>query len=257
MRDVVVPLAQLKSPECSILLHYPSGDPAQALLRVREVAKLGVTHIVLGGPVRIGPFRVLGKGCVSIVVKALSRWGLVALKIRRADSDRPSMENEAKMQMAANSAGVGPKLYAYSENAIVMELIDGLRLKEWVLSSDFTTEALRTVIATSLLEARKLDSAGLDHGELSRADKHVIVTRDGRGRVIDFESASLSRRPRNVTSLASFFFMRKPLADAARHLVRRFEPAEFIARLRTYKAAMDDRVFNDLLEYLDLAGLTV
>lgn len=247
----IVPVEELKRPKFFLLLHYPLADPAEAAARVKEIAGLGVTHIVLDGPVSIGPLRVLGKGCVSIVVKALSEWGPAALKIRRADSNRPSMKNEAKLQGVANSVGVGPTLYAHSNNAIVMELVEGVRLKEWV-ASGFSSEALRSVVASSLLKARMLDVVGLDHGELSRAGKHIIVTRGHQGRIIDFESASLTRRPRNVTSLASYFFMRKPLAQLTRELVRDFNVEKFLSHLRTYKQVMDDEAFGKLMDYLHL-----
>ena len=60
------------------------------------------------------------------------------------------------------------------------------------------SQEVRSVLNNVLRECYLLDDAGLDHGELSTIDKHVIVSKN-RNTIIDFESSSLDRKPSNVT----------------------------------------------------------
>ena len=69
---------------------------------------LGITSIILGGKTIVNNVPVCGKGCVGIVVKAKAGSKVCALKIRRTDADRKTMDNEARFHKIANSIGVGP-----------------------------------------------------------------------------------------------------------------------------------------------------
>ena len=60
------------------------------------------------------------------------------------------------------------------------------------------SEEIRLVLNNVLRECYLLDSIGLDHGELSTIDKHVIVGKN-KNTIIDFESSSTNRKPSNVT----------------------------------------------------------
>ena len=104
------------------ILCYPRPYPEEVERRVEELRSLDVTTLLSEGRTEIGGFHVLGKGCVSIAIKALIRDTAVALKVRRIDANRPSMEREVCLQRIANSVDVGPKLFTSSDNFIAMDL---------------------------------------------------------------------------------------------------------------------------------------
>ena len=62
---------------------------------------------------------------MGLVTQAILDGDLVALKIRRADADRPSMHEEARLLRLANSVNVGPRLVAATKDFLVMELAFG------------------------------------------------------------------------------------------------------------------------------------
>jgi len=101
--------------------------------------------------------KVLGKGCVGIVVLAYTAAGKVALKIRRTDADRAGMKHEAQMLRAANSVGVGPKLLDFSENLLMMEFVDGLLIPRWVEALEKEDNARLRVerVLRDILEGRE------------------------------------------------------------------------------------------------------
>jgi putative serine/threonine protein kinase len=61
-----------------------------------------------------------------------------------------------------------------------------------------------------LEQCLRLDKIGLDHGELSRLDRHIVVS--DRPVMIDFESASTVRKTCNVTAAAQSIFLYGPVA---------------------------------------------
>ena len=177
----------------------------------------------------------LGKGCVSIVVVARCSEGEAALKIRRVDANRPSLSQEAELQSLANNVGVGPKLYGYTDNFILMELIRGVNLPDWVknLKGRGTASNLRRVCRELLVKCWKLDQAHLDHGELSNLSKHVLV--GDRVEIIDFESASTKRSVRNITSAAQYLFIGGPVASKVRRVLNLKDRNTIIEAIRSYK----------------------
>jgi len=225
---------------------------------------LGVTSIILGeGNSIVNNTRIAGKGCVGIVVKAkLGRKKVCALKIRRTDADRKTMDNEAYFHRMANSKGVGPRLEEHTKNLIAMEFVAGKNIIDWVAGDDNNNNNNKDnknkkaeksnlyAIATTILEqCLSLDLAGLDHGELSRLARHVIVSE--RPCIIDFESASTTRKTCNVTSAAQSIFLYGLLADRIRKVCgSNIDREKAIRALKTYKYSHTRANFNAVLDVL-------
>ena len=220
---------------CKELICYPKFDPKEFERRLTELRMLGVQGIEDRGQSTISKYRILGKGCVGLVVSALTREGRAALKIRRLDADRADLIREARLLRRANSVDVGPKLFSATKNFILMELVEGDPLYEWLVKTE-DKRAIAEVIVDLLEQCFRLDSIGLDHGELSDARKHVIVTSGNRPVVLDFESASDSRRPSNLTSICSFLFLSGSMRKILAAKLGEVDRTKLIHSLRTYKA---------------------
>ena len=192
---------------------------------------------------------ILGKGCVGIVVKAFRRTDCVALKIRRVDADRVEMKHEAEMLRKANSEGAGPKLLGVSKNFLLMEYVDGPFLAKWLKTVKGKQCKVRVwnVLRLALEQCWRLDRVGLDHGELSHAPKHVIVKNDDTPCIIDFETASITRRTSNVTSLCQYFFLATPTAKQVVKKLGNVDQQELKRRLRDYKVKKTRDAFEKVL----------
>ncbi len=197
---------------------------------------------------------VLGKGCVGIVVAVHTDLGENALKIRRVDADRDGMQREADMLRRANAINVGPKLLRVTENFLLMEFIEGTLLPQWVeaLRGRGTRSRIRRVLLAVLEQCYRLDEAGLDHGELSRAPKHIIVDADDRPCLVDFETASVGRRVSNVTSICQFLFIGSPAAKKIKRKLGGVDEKGLINVLRNYK---QERTREGFKRILDVCGL--
>lgn len=247
---VIAGIEDLKG-SAALVLAYPDGDPRVAAERLRLLREAGVDAILLEGPVEIGGCRVLGKGCNSIVLRAIYRGAEAVVKVLRLDAQRQSLSHEAEILKAANGVGVGPRLYLSLGWAIVEEYVPGIGLEGFLEAAvaHGRPALLRYVLARLILKCHALDTAGIDHGELSRAHRHVIVSPDYEPRIIDFESASMSRRPRNTTSITQYVFYR---SAAGRRLLEAAGLGDrLLNSLREYKRSGDEEALKSLLEVVD------
>jgi len=230
-------------PYASVLC-YPRASEAELKSRLEKLREHGVTTVEFAGDASALNVPVLGKGFVGIVVTARLGGERVALKIRRVDADRAGLEHEAQMLAKANSVQLGPKLVGVSKNFLLMQLVEGWLLPEW-LSGHRKKAQVRGVLGEVLEQCWRLDSVGLDHGELSKAPKHIIVSKQLKPFLVDFETASVDRRPANVTSVCQFLFTSHgAVAKAVAEALGEVNREEAIAVLRRYKNERSRENFN-------------
>ena len=236
-----------KPPYCEILC-YPRMEEREVARRINELKSLGVKKLEFIGSKNVSGIPVLGKGCVGIVVAAhLENGRKVALKIRRVDADRASMRHEAEMLKKANSVGVGPKLLDFTENFLLMQYIDGKLLPEWLNETE-NQSLVKKILRNLLQQCFKLDQIGLDHGELSNASKHLIIDSKNKPYILDFETASDRRKPANLTSLAQYLFIRKPISEKIVNIIGEIDRQRLVDALRKYKREKTEENFERVLE---------
>lgn len=232
----------IRSPELVPLVCYPRFSEREYSDRIAEMESLGVTSIALGGRTTINGARVAGKGQVGLVLRAKIGSKTCALKIRRLDADRKSMDEEARLHRIANSAGVGPRFEGHSKNLIAMEFVAGQSIVDWVGSAP--KGKLRRMARSVLEQCYSLDRTGLDHGELSRLNRHIIVS--GNPYIIDFESASTARKTSNVTAAAQSIFLHGAVAGMVQKTLETDREKALLA-LKIYKRSQTRANFNAVL----------
>jgi putative serine/threonine protein kinase len=233
------------SPELAPLISYPHFSDSEYKIRIAEMESFGIRSIMLGGRTTINGWRVAGKGQVGIVLRAKIGSKTCALKIRRVDADRKSMDGEARLHTIANGAGVGPRLEGHAKNLIAMEFVDGQSIIDWVENA--ARGRLRRMARSVLEQCYSLDRAGLDHGELSRLDRHVIIS--GSPFIIDFESASTGRKTCNVTAAAQSIFLHGAVAGTVKKTLQA-DREKVLAALKTYKRDHTRANFDAVLDSL-------
>jgi putative serine/threonine protein kinase len=245
---VIVLTENLNMEPYASVLCYPKVSEAELQGRLEELCEHGVTAVEFTGEASAFNMPVLGKGFVGIVVTIHLNGQKAALKIRRIDADRLGLEHEAQMLAKANAVQVGPKLIGVSRNFLLMQLVDGCLLPRW-LDMCKDKAQLRGVLSEVLAQCWRLDNAGLDHGELSKAPKHVIVDKQLKPWIVDFETASVNRRTSNVTSVCQFLFTSRGTVTrmVAKVLGERNEE-EIIWALRLYKKDGTLENFNRVVD---------
>ncbi len=258
-KSVIVRPRELRKKEHGAVLCYPGTDLSSFESRVKQLKELEVEHLILEGDSKVGKYGIVGRGCVSIVVKSKikSELEIVALKIRRADANRSDMSRDFDLQKYANSFGVGPRAISASKDLFAMEFIESTKLGKWfqVLKTRTSKKYTRALIRDVLTQCCLLDINGLDHGELSNPTKHVLIwgSEKPKTTLIDYESASRNRKISNVTAVAQFFFLGGWQSTKIRKILgmeKGFSKEEYIRKLRQYKAIPTMESLEELLSFV-------
>ena len=89
----------------------------------------------------------------------------------------------------------------------------------------------------------------MDHGELSKAPKHIIISKQDKPFLVDFETASVDRKPANVTSACQFLFTSHgAMAKAVAEVLGEVNRVEVIDVLRRYKNWRNRENFDYVLQ---------
>lgn len=238
------------SPELVSIISYPRLSYTEYTNRLKEIYSLGINSILLGGSTKIGKIAITGKGCVSLVLRTEIKNKIFALKIRRTDANRDSMDREITLQKIANSVGVGPSIFGYSKNFIVMEFVNGFRIIDWINQQNVTADKIRNVINTTLEQCYNLDRAHLDHGELSCLDHHVIISKSNNSKILDFESSSTQRKVSNVTSAAQSLLLSGLISKRINEVLKLDKREKIIQTLKEYKWQQTRTNFDNIIGIL-------
>ncbi|BCU68669.1 serine/threonine protein kinase [Sulfolobales archaeon HS-7] len=150
---------------------------------IEELRKFGIKEAYSFGPVNLSNVNVIGKGKSGIVV-LLDRGKVI--KIRRSDSPKLDMTDEAMRQIEAYPSS--PKVHLYGNNFIIMDYIPGRPLTRME-----KPEIKRDVIRRAFW----LDYKRIRHKEITRPWKNILVT-EARSYIVDYESSTYSYKPNNV-----------------------------------------------------------
>jgi putative serine/threonine protein kinase len=261
--SLALPVGALRKEEHGMILCYPGTELGSFDNRVNQLREIGVTELLLEGSSKVGKYGVVGKGCVSIVVKARMEGEKfpVALKIRRADANRPDMLKDYELQRLANSFGVAPRALSATKDLFAMEYIDSMKIGKWFESIKTRTpkKLVRGLVEDMMTQCYVLDINGLDHGELSNPSKHILIRSDSGSTktvIIDYESASTKRRASNLTAVGAFLFLGGWQSGKLRKILgsnknrKALSKRKLISLFGEYKQKPNKQMFDNILEYV-------
>jgi putative serine/threonine protein kinase len=233
------------------LLTYPLFNQNTFDTRIQELSTLDINSVFSFGKVKLQKICIIGKGSVGLVT--LVKYGKknMILKIRRTDANREDMYDEVAYQSLANSIGIGPFLLNFSENFILMEFIKGSNIVDWYTSKRTTFDRILKCAVSIIQQCFLLDCLKLDHGQLNRLDSHIIVSREGRPTILDFETSSTRRRASNVTSVSQSIFLHGPLYKRLEGSIRK-DREHIMKCIKDYKTDMNHEKFEKILSLLKL-----
>ncbi len=251
----LIPVEELKNSDFKEILCYPKFTDLEFEKRLKELKNLDIVSFEVGGEKKVGKFSVLGKGHASIVVKVTGTNGKhYALKIRRVDATKPDLTHESEILKKVNRVGVGAKIFKATKNFILLELVEDEPLPRWIenLKNKNGKTRLENVLKQILTQCFMLDMIGIDHGELSRATKHVLVSKTDKPYLVDFGKASNKRKISNLTSICQYLFIRGGLPKKIEAILGKVDKQKLVEDLKVYKRKPCERNFQKILETLKL-----
>lgn len=233
------------------LLTYPLFNQNTFESRKKELLSLDINGIFSSGNLQLNKIFILGKGSVGLVTLARHKRKFYALKIRRTDANRPNMYDEVVYQSLANSSEVGPFLVNFSENFILMEYVRGSNIIDWYNSARISKKRKLKCTARILEQCYLLDCIKLDHGQLNRLDCHIVISKDDKPTILDFETSSTQRRVSNITSTSQSIFLNGPIYAQLQNSIG-YDRKQVMKKIRRYKTQMNQERFHDIINMLGL-----
>ena len=160
-----------------------------------------------------------------------------------------NMFDEVVYQSLANSIGIGPFLVNFSDNFILMEFVKGSNIVDWYNSVRTTDERILKCTALILEQCYLLDCLKLDHGQLNRLDRHIIISKDDRPTILDFETSSAMRRVSNITSVSQSIFLHGPIYSRLQDSINK-DRTQIMKNIKDYKIQMNHEKFKKILKLL-------
>lgn len=141
----------------------------------------------------------IGGGWRSVVYRGLYEGKLLSFKVPLRDIHRHAILKEGKILQIVNKEGIGGKLHLVGEDFIAYEYIDGSHLIE-VLNE----ENKHILLPQLIQQAETLDRLKINKEEMHRPYKNVLVDKDLKLYLIDFERAKPTLKPKNKSQVIQF-----------------------------------------------------
>jgi putative serine/threonine protein kinase len=140
--------------------------------------------------------------------------------------------NEAEFLLLLNKYGVGPELYLYGDDFVVMEFCDGVPVKDYTFGKD-----AKKIVNNVFLQCYIMDELKVNKLEMHKPVKHVIIGK--KVWLIDFERCYYADKRKNVTQFAEY-------------MVRLFKVDRegLLPLLRKYKKGYAWNDFVNVVEYV-------
>lgn len=234
---------------CRIIC-YPMYNSMCCTERLKELKELGIDMLYsFGKTVFYKGVNIVGKGHAALIVLARHvDYGVLALKTRRTDSKRISMEWEAYILNRVQTTGFAPKIYGYTTNFLLREFVDGCTLEELLTlyrgKKDDIVNALKSLIYAALA----MDLASVDLIEISRPLKQVLYLccNPLKPFFIDFESGKISSNPLNVTKILGFILSRSKIYRDV--VISENQAKELLKLAKEYKSEVDTDKRKELVD---------
>lgn len=193
--DKLIPIERARDAIC-----YPDPMSETCDKLVGALLRSGIIYFVNKGPITINKYKVLGKGWASIVFLARIGDKEVAVKALRPGSRRHTLLHEAAILLVASRLNISPRPYHYDHLFIAMQYLDSIPLIDYAEQAN--PLELRYMLRRLLTKAYLLDLIGISHNELARPHNQVLVEKGtNEPYIIDFEAATISTNPSNLTQL--------------------------------------------------------
>lgn len=141
----------------------------------------------------------IGGGWRSVVYRGLYDGKLLSFKVPLEEIHKHPILKEGKILQIVNKEGIGGKLHLIGEDFIAYEYIDGKHL------IDVLNEENKHILLPQLIhQAEILDRLKINKEEMHRPYKNVLVDKDLRLYLIDFERAKPTLKPKNKAQVMQF-----------------------------------------------------
>lgn len=149
---------------------------------------------------KIRDIKKLAHGHRGIVYQGRYNKRPVAIKIEKSKTGMERIKKEAQWLKLLNKHKIGPKFLFATKRFLVMELIQGQNVWDFVRRNDKT--GIKKVLKNIFHQCYAMDKLKINKEEMHHPYKHIIIGE--KVVMIDFERCKKTKEPKNVTQFCQF-----------------------------------------------------
>jgi release factor glutamine methyltransferase len=168
-------------------------------LLVSNMESLGIRNI-----------RFLAQGHRGIIYTGSWKGNTIAIKGENPESAAINrMKHEAAMLKTLNKQGIGPHLLYAGDRFFIYRFVSGTFIEDYIESHK--AAMIRKILSKVLEQLALLDKLGIRKSEMTHPPKHIIVQKNAKPVLIDFERARYTSKPDNVTQFCQYLIHLRPM----------------------------------------------
>ena len=185
--------------------------------------------------------QVYAKGKRGIIYKK----GKVCIKAKNPDAAVDTLENEARHLQILNKKRIGPKFIKYKGRKLYREFVEGVKIKDF-LEQEKDKRKIINVLKQVLKQCREMDLLGVDKKELTNPYKDILITKQDKAVMIDFERCRETKKPKNVTQFLQYIARNK---EVLKNKGVRIDKKELIKLGKKYKS-QEEKSFDKIIRFI-------
>ncbi len=195
--------------------------------------------------------RKFSHGKRGIILKAQYKTKQAAVKIKKPESKAIGrIKNEIKFLKILNKRKIGPRLIKHNEDYLIYEFIDGIFIPEFLEKAD--NKQIKKVLKDVFGQMHLLDKLKINKEEMHHPYKHVIVNKNLKPILIDFERANHTSKPHNATQFCQYIISGNITGILTKKGFK-INKNKVINLAKKYKKNINNNNFKNILKELSLA----
>lgn len=144
----------------------------------------------------------LARGKRGVIYKGRYNNKDVVVKFKNKRSGVDTIKNEIRYLELLNKYGIGPKLVYYCNEFVVIEYIKGKEILDFFKEGN--KKDIIGVVRDILKQLFVLDRLNINKKEMHKPIKHIIVRKENKPVMIDFERCKRVLKAKNITQFIHF-----------------------------------------------------
>ena len=198
----------------------------------------------------VSKIKPLSKGHRGLIYTGKWKNKKVTIKVQRQDIDaKGTVDNEVKQLKILNKHSIGPKLLFYGKDYFVYEYVKGDFIRQYFDKKETKRSDVVAVLCNVFEQMFAMDKLGLNKEEMHHPVKHIIIGKNNKPVLVDFERCKPKKKVHNVTQFVQFVISGKLMHHLERHKLR-ISMLDMLNRARKYSERKTRENFEEILELL-------
>ena len=195
------------------------------------------------------------KGHRGYIYQGKLKKDKIMIKINNPKSTATNrIENEVNFLKRIEKYNIAPKVLLYENNTkigeyFVYKFIKGEFIGYFTEDKKTKKNEIIEILKKVMEQMYLLDKLGINKEEMHRPIRHIIIDSKLNVKLIDFERANMTKKPKNVTQFCQFLISTK-FNEVLRKKKINIDMKEMIKLTQEYKTKINDKSFKKILKLI-------